>query len=46
MSHFQVVKSTATADSEQILRESIVVNKSPIEIGVQTVPSKRLICVS
>ena len=35
-SYFQVVKSTAnvSADSEQISGENIVVNKSPIEIGV------------
>ena len=35
-SYFQVVKSTAnvSADSEQILRENVMVNKSPIEIRV------------
>ena len=34
--YFQVVKSTAdvSADSEQILGENIVVNKSPIEIRI------------
>ena len=35
-SYFQVVKSTAnvSGDSEQISGENIVVNKSPIEIGI------------
>ena len=39
-SYFQVVKSTAnvSADSEQILRENVMVNKSPIEIRVQDKP--------
>ena len=39
-SYFQVVKSTAniSADSEQILGENIVVNKSPIEIRVADKP--------
>ena len=39
-SYFQVAKSTAnvSADSEQILRENIMVNKSPIEIRVPYKP--------
>ena len=39
-SYFQVAKSTAnvSADSEQILRENIMVNKSPIEIRVPDKP--------
>ena len=40
-SYFQVVRSTAnaSADSEQILGEHFVVNKSPIEISVPDKPS-------
>ena len=37
-SYFQVVKSTVSADDEQILGENIVVNKSPIEIRVPDKP--------
>ena len=35
-SYFQVIKSTAkvSADSEQILGEKIVVNKSPVKVRV------------